>query len=97
MQQSGRGPVISQADKDDIEGSGLGKLDLLSLRTLSVIQDAAMQIQQSGQALNYEEIPLDDKPTFAMINRGETIGVFQLETPAQRALQSRFNASEFED
>ena len=97
LQQSGLGPVISQFDKDDIEGLGLVKLDLLSLRTLSVIQDAAMQIQQSGQALNYEEIPLDDKPTFAMINRGETIGVFQLESPAQRALQSRFNASEFED
>ena len=40
---------------------------------------------------------MDDRPTFEMINRGETIGVFQLESPAQRALQSRFQASEFED
>lgn len=97
LQQSGLGPVISQFDKEDIEGLGLVKLDLLSLRTLSVIQDATRQIQQSGRELNYAEIPLDDRPTFAMINRGETIGVFQLESPAQRALQSRFNASEFED
>jgi len=97
LQQSGLGPVISQFDKDDIEGLGLVKLDLLSLRTLSVIQDAAAQLQQSGNKFNYDQIPLDDQPTFEMINRGETIGVFQLESPAQRALQSRFNASEFED
>ncbi len=82
LQQSGLGPVISQFDKDDIEGLGLVKLDLLSLRTLSVIQDAAAQIKQSGQDLIYEEIPLDDRPTFEMINRGETIGIFQLESPA---------------
>ena len=97
LQQSGLGPVISQFDKDDIEGLGLVKLDLLSLRTLSVIQDATAQLQQAGQNLNYEAIPLDDRATYEMINRGETIGVFQLESPAQRALQSRFQASEFED
>ncbi len=97
LQESGLGPVISQFDKDDIEGLGLVKLDLLSLRTLSVIQDATAQIRQSDQDLDYEAIPLDDRETFAMINRGETIGVFQLESPAQRALQTRFQASEFED
>jgi len=97
LQESGLGPVISQFDKDDIEGLGLVKLDLLSLRTLSVIQDATTNIGQAGQALDYEAIPLDDRDTFAMINRGETIGVFQLESPAQRALQTRFRASEFED
>lgn len=97
LQESGMGPVISQFDKDDIEGLGLVKLDLLSLRTLSVIQDATAQIRSSGKDMDYEAIPLDDRDTFAMINRGETIGVFQLESPAQRALQSRFQASEFED
>lgn len=97
LQESALGPVISQFDKDDIEGLGLVKLDLLSLRTLSVIQDATQQLQQNGHKLNYEEIPLDDRATYEMINRGETIGVFQLESPAQRALQSRFQASEFED
>ncbi len=97
LQESGLGPLISQFDKDDIEGLGLVKLDLLSLRTLSVIQDATAQIRQSGQVMDYEAIPLDDRDTFAMINRGETIGVFQLESPAQRALQTRFQASEFED
>jgi len=97
LQRSGLGPVISQFDKDDIEGLGLVKLDLLSLRTLSVIQDATGQLRQSGHALEYDEIPLDDRATYEMINRGETIGVFQLESPAQRALQSRFQASEFED
>jgi len=70
LQQSGLGPVISQFDKDDIEGLGLVKLDLLSLRTLSVIQDAAAQLKKSDRNFNYDQIPLDDRPTFEMINRG---------------------------
>lgn len=97
LQESALGPVISQFDKEDIEELGLIKLDLLPLRTLSVIQDTSRGIEQSGQLFDYEEIPMNDQETFAMINRGETIGVFQLESPAQRALQTRFNAAEFED
>jgi error-prone DNA polymerase len=96
LQSSGIGPAISQFDKDDIEYLGLIKLDLLPLRTLSVVREAAAYINQS-EDFNYDQIPLNDQPTYEMINRGETIGVFQLESPAQRALQSRFNACEFED
>jgi error-prone DNA polymerase len=97
LQKSALGPVITQFDKDDVEELGLAKLDLLPLRTLSVISDAARCIQESGQPFNYEYIPLDDPASYEMINRGETIGVFQLESPAQRALQSHFNASHMED
>lgn len=97
LQQSALGPVISQFDKDDIEDLGLIKLDLLSLRTLSVVQDAVSQLQEAGQALDYDAIPLDDPATFAMLRQGETLGVFQLESPAQRALQSRLEADRFED
>lgn len=97
LQQSALGPVISQFDKDDIEDLGLIKLDLLSLRTLSVVQDAAAQLYQTGKELDYDHIPLDDQPTYDMINQGQTIGVFQLESPAQRSLQTRLEASEFED
>lgn len=97
LQQSALGPVISQFDKDDIEDLGLVKLDLLSLRTLSVVQDVAQQLHESGQELDYDNIPLDDRTTYEMINQGHTIGVFQLESPAQRSLQTRFKASQFED
>ncbi|HEX3010657.1 MAG TPA: DNA polymerase III subunit alpha [Syntrophomonadaceae bacterium] len=97
LQKSALGPVISQFDKDDIEELGLIKLDLLSLRTLSVVQDVTAQLQREGNPVDYDNIPLNDQPTYDMINQGETIGVFQLESPAQRSLQTRLEASQFED
>ncbi len=86
------GDVIIQFDKDDIEEMGFIKLDILSLRMLSAIEDS---IAFSGADL--ENIPLDDDATYKMVSRGETIGVFQLESPAQRALQGRLGARDIED
>lgn len=97
LQRSALGPIITQFDKDDVEELGLAKLDLLPLRTLTVISDATRYIKEGGQEFNYESIPLDDRASYDMINQGDTIGVFQLESPAQRSLQSHFNASHMED
>lgn len=97
LQEAAKGVVVSQFDKDFIEDLGLVKLDLLSLRTMSAIEDSLLNIRSQGKQLDYERIPLDDKQTFARLNQGETIGIFQLESPAQRALQSRLGASELED
>ncbi len=92
LETSAGGDVIIQFDKDDVEEIGLIKLDLLSLRMLSAIEDSLVL----GE-VDLENIPLDDDATYNMINRGETIGVFQLESPAQRALQGRLGASDIED
>ena len=97
LQKSALGPVITQFDKDDVEAMGLVKLDLLSLRTLSVVQDTVQQIRKTGTPLDYDRISLEDKSTYEMISQGETIGVFQLESPAQRALQTRLGANHMED
>ena len=97
LQQAAKGMVITQFDKDDIEDLGLVKLDLLSLRTMSVINDTCRDIESSGDRLDYEQIRLDDPETYALISSGETLGVFQLESPAQRALQSQLGASGIED
>lgn len=97
LQKSGLGPVICQFDKDDVEDLGLVKLDLLSLRTLSAVQDAIHLIKKNGQEFDYDHIPLDDQPSYEMISQGKTIGVFQLESPAQRALQARLGAEQMED
>ncbi len=97
LQHSALGPVITQFDKDDIETLGLAKLDLLSLRTLSAVNDASHYIAETKKDFNYEKIPLDDKASYEMINQGETIGVFQLESPAQRALQHQLKANKMED
>lgn len=97
LQPSAKGELIVPWDKEDIEMVGLVKLDLLSLRTMSAISDTVALREQQHQPLDYDRIPLDDRATFAMINSGETIGVFQLESPAQRALQSRLGADQLED
>ncbi len=94
---SAKGVLITPFDKDVVEDSGLVKLDLLSLRTMSAIEDTLLQLQAKERPLDYDRIDLEDQETFAMIARGETIGVFQLESPAQRVLQSRLGASSLED
>lgn len=97
LQQSALGPIITQFDKDDVEELGLVKLDLLPLRTLTAVNDALRHIHKSGQDLDYDAIPLDDEATYRRISRGDTIGVFQLESPAQRALHPRLKADRMED
>jgi len=97
LQRSALGPVICQFDKDDVEELGLVKLDLLSLRTLSAVSDACSYINRNNQEFDYDSIPANDPATYNMIAHGETIGVFQLESPAQRALQMQLGASQMED
>ncbi|MCL6580564.1 MAG: DNA polymerase III subunit alpha, partial [Firmicutes bacterium] len=96
LQMAAKGVVVCQFDKEDVEDLGLIKLDLLSLRTLSAVEDAARDLA-AGESFDYDAIPPADPATMAMIRSGRTVGVFQLESPAQRALQSRLGASEFED
>lgn len=97
LQRAAKGTVVAQFDKDDIEDLGLVKLDLLSLRTLSAVDETLKALAASGRPLAYDRLPLDDKATFKMLRAAETIGVFQLESPAQRALQGRLGADNMED
>lgn len=96
LQKSAKGVNILQFDKDDVEDLGLVKIDILSLRTLSAVEDSLKYLDQKG-SVDYERIPLDDDQTFKMLRRADTVGVFQLESPAQRALQARLNADNIED
>ncbi|MEW6622531.1 MAG: DNA polymerase III subunit alpha [Bacillota bacterium] len=97
LQPSADGLTITQFDKDDIEAFGLVKLDLLSLKTMSAVEDCCSSIKLAERDFDYEAIPYNDQSTFQMLQRGETIGVFQLESPAQRGLQTRLKASHMED
>jgi len=96
LQPSAKGVWITQFDKNTIEDLGLIKLDLLSLRTLSAVHEVDTALQMNHQ-FSYDQIPLNDSDTYAMLNSGETVGVFQLESPAQRNLQSRLLADNIED
>lgn len=98
LQVAAKGVNIVQFDKDDVETLGLAKLDLLSLRMLAAVEEVNSTIARRDPSFDYHRIPVEgNRPTYAMINRGETIGVFQLESPAQRALQARLGANRFED
>lgn len=97
LQWSGKGTPVIQADKRDIEELGLFKIDLLSLRTLSVVEDSILEIRSSQPGFKEEETLKDHPEVYARLRTGETMGIFQLESPAQRALQSRLEANSFED
>ncbi|MDP9292304.1 MAG: DNA polymerase III subunit alpha, partial [Verrucomicrobiota bacterium] len=71
--------VVSQFAMGPLTDLGLLKMDFLGLRTLTVIQDAVDLIHEKNPEFAIEKIPLDDAPTFALLNRAETIGIFQLE------------------
>ncbi len=97
LQPSAKGEWMTPFDKDAVEEVGLVKLDLLSLRTMTAIDGAIHLRERRGETIDYNRIPLDDRETFEMLGTGETIGVFQLESPAQRALQARLHATGLED
>lgn len=97
LQKAAKGVEIVQFDRDDVEDLGLMKFDILSLRALSAVEDAAADIRMTDGSFDYDHLSEDDPRTFAMLRAGETVGVFQLESPAQRALQARLGADRMED
>src|SRR4051812_11428694 len=91
-------PVVTQYEMHGVEELGLLKMDFLGLRNLDVMEIAVDLIAEStGTRPNIDELPLDDEPTFAMLRRADTIGVFQLEGGPMRALIQRLAPTTFED
>ena len=75
----GEGKIISQYDMYSIEEAGLLKFDFLGLKNLTIIADTIDRIKKiEGVTVDYDTIPVDDKPTFEMLARGETADLFQL-------------------
>ncbi|MBC7347014.1 MAG: DNA polymerase III subunit alpha, partial [Clostridia bacterium] len=97
LELAAKGVKIAQFDRDDVEDLNLVKLDLLSLKALSVLEDAAEEVRAQVPGFDYRRLPLDDAATYRLLHRGKTVGVFQLESPAQRALQTRLEAAHIED
>ena len=89
---------VTQWDKDGLETVGWIKLDVLGLRMLAAISDACDLIeQQTGQRPDLNTLRFDDRRVYAMICRGETVGVFQVESRAQASLIPRFQPRSFAD
>ena len=80
-----------------VESAGLVKFDFLGLKTLTVLSTAVELCKEKGVEIDLSTIPLDDKATFEMIGRGETTGVFQLESQGMRDVLRQMKADTFED
>ncbi len=91
------GRVVAQWDKDDCEDLGIVKVDLLGLGMMSVMQDAFELCRERGRPLDLAHIPKDDPATYAMMQKADTIGVFQIESRAQMATLPRLKPECFYD
>lgn len=89
---------VVQWDKDDLDAMGLLKVDVLGLGMLSALRRCmALAHQRRGQPLLLQDIRNDDPATFEMIQRADTIGVFQIESRAQMSMLPRLKPREFYD
>jgi len=80
-----------------VEPAGLVKFDFLGLKTLDVLQQAVQLLAARGVAIDLAQIPLDDEKTYALIARGDTSGVFQLESAGMRDSLRKLKPNRFED
>jgi len=92
------GRTVIQWDKDDIDALGFIKLDCLALGMLSAIQKSFTLIEEHHhRSLNLANVPQEDPDVYAMCSRGETIGVFQIESRAQMSMLPRMRPQCFYD
>ncbi len=98
QQVTGKEEIITQWAMGDVEKAGLLKMDFLGLRNLTILARAVDMIEQTtGQRVDPYKFPLDDQPTFALLCRGETKGIFQLESGGIRDLLQRMKPDHFRD
>jgi DNA polymerase-3 subunit alpha len=91
-------PVITQYEMHGVEALGLLKMDFLGLRNLDVITDAVEMIRaRHDPEFDVDTVPLDDAPTYEVLQRGSGIGVFQLEGGPMRVLMRTLRPTSFED
>ena len=92
------GQTITQLEMKPLGLIGLLKMDFLGLKTLTVIQEAVEHIARCKNVkLDMAALPMDDAATFELLNRGDTVGVFQVESKGMRDLLRRIGLTRFED
>jgi len=98
MRVSGKEDIITQWSMGDVEAAGLLKMDFLGLRNLTILSKSVDIIEQTtGERIDPLDFPLDDVATFELLKRGETKGVFQLESGGIRDLLQRMKPDHFHD
>jgi error-prone DNA polymerase len=91
------GRVVAQWDKEDCEDLGIVKVDLLGLGMMAVMQDAFELCRERGRPLDLAHIPKNDPATYELMQKADTIGVFQIESRAQMATLPRMKPKCFYD
>jgi len=89
--------VITQFDKDIVEHIGLLKMDFLGIKNLTIIQDTVNMLKAKGIDIDITKIPEDDKETFDMLKKGDSVGVFQLESAGMRRVLKGVQPDSIED
>jgi DNA polymerase III subunit alpha len=98
MRREQDGAIITQFDQPGCEALGLLKMDFLGLRNLTVIEDCLANIEANRhQTVDLDTLPLTDEPTFQLLAKGDTLGVFQLDGGPMRALLRAMRPDSFED
>ncbi|WP_286742334.1 DNA polymerase III subunit alpha [Roseivirga sp. UBA1976] len=88
----------TQFDNSVVESAGLLKMDFLGLKTLTLIKDAVKNVKERhGVDLVPDEFPLDDKKTYELFQRGETVGIFQYESAGMQKYMKELKPTEFAD
>ncbi len=96
IEKTGSGILVTAWDKDGVEAAGLVKIDLLGNRSLAVVRDTLADLEEQGIALDQARWhPEKDPDTVAMIARGDTMGVFYVESPAMCLLQKKTGVGDF--
>ena len=94
---SNGGNLLTQFDMDTVAELGLLKFDFLGIRYLTVIEEAERQIRRSEPSFDIENVPYDDEKTFSLICKGNTEGVFQLNSAGMRAKLIQMKPETFDD
>lgn len=90
--------TVIQWDKDDLDVMGVSKVDCLALGMLTAVRKTLALLQRHGRRdMTMADIPADDGPTYEMIGRADTVGVFQIESRAQMAMLPRLKPQNFYD
>ncbi|MBZ1356217.1 MAG: DNA polymerase III subunit alpha [Candidatus Nealsonbacteria bacterium] len=90
--------IVTQYEMKSIESLGLLKMDFLGLKNLTIIEDTLAKIYViRGEKINIGKIPLDNKKTYDILKKGETIGIFQLESGGMQRYLKQLKPTEFED
>lgn len=89
--------ITSQYTMEYVEKIGCLKVDFLGLRTLTVLKDAVAAIKQRGIEIDLDTIPMDDSAVYDLMGNGETIGVFQFESPGMRDYLKKLRPTTIED